>query len=410
MSTTEERKRKLIELISQINYRLDGYISDVNKLIDFHKFRSQMNNKYSVRNCALIESQFQGAIKVAGYNAWKEEGYHVRRGQKALSIIAPSQWKMVTTLDGKDVIPLFKADKIVKKQIKDNQLNIETRTSYRSVPVFDIHQTNCPIEEYPDYIQQFYLIGQTEKFEELYSAIESFREQQGIGRWYIRPDIQQNTAKGFYVPSQHSIWVDSTLDQKQFLKTNLHELAHAKMHRQSYLSTELVEYQAELTAAVVANYFGLGSTEVSTAYINSHIKDMEIKNKEKLIEEVLEVSNEMIVSMEQHLEKEFGLSKEVGKEINDIIALSENEEISNEIPNSIIDYLDRDNDNDGAIDRYDSDDRDSRVQSFGELDDREKGRYSKPKEKISLNKKIDQLIGKKKLGEEHINKRNEALR
>lgn len=410
MATIEERKRKITDLIEQINSRLDGYVSDVDKLIEFHKFRSQMNDKYSVRNCALIEAQFPGAIKVAGYSVWKEEGYHVKKGQKSLSIIAPSQWKMVTTLDGKDVIPLFRADEGVKKQIEENQLKLDTRTSYRAVPVFDIHQTNCSIEDYPDYIQQFYLMGQTERFDELYSAIENFRENQGVGRWLDRPDVQQNTAKGFYVPSQHSIWVDSTLNQKQFIKTNLHELAHASMHRESHLSSGLVEYQAELTAAVVANYFGLGTTAVSTAYINTHIMGLEIKDKEKLIEEVLEVSNQMIDSMELHLENEFGLSKNMGKEVNDIIALAENEDISNEIPNSIIDYLDRDNDNDGAIDRYDSDDRDSKVQTFGEVDAREKTKHSHPKEKMSLNKKIDQLIEKKNLKEVHVKKRNEAFR
>jgi len=41
--------------------------------------------------------------------------------------------------------------------------------------------------------------------------------------------------------------------------------------------------------------------------------------------------------------------------------------------------LDLDKDNDGVIDRYDSDERDSNVRTYGELDDREKSKTGSKK-------------------------------
>lgn len=336
----KQRKEKLQNLINQIENKLDSYILDVQKLNDFHRFRSQMKDKYSLRNCALIESQFRGAIKVAGYNQWKAEGKQVQKGQKAINILAPSQWKMVTDQNGKEIIPMFKASDKQKELVEKGDLKVETRMSYRTVPVFDIHQTDAAIEDYPDYIQQFYLIGQSKKFDELYSAIEDYRQQEGVGRYQERPShVLQSASNGFYVPSEHNVWVNPKLPKDHFIKTNIHELAHASLHKNSDLPGELKEYQAELTAGVVASYFGLEAIEPAINYIHSHIGDMEIKEKEDLVNDVLELSDKMIDSMERHLEKEFGLNRDMDKTVNDVIALEKADGILNEIPNSLVAQL-----------------------------------------------------------------------
>lgn len=405
--TRQNRADQIKELVDQIESQLNGYVLDIDKLIEFHTFRSQMSDKYSLRNCALIESQFKGAIKVAGFNQWKKEGYSVKKGQKSLKILAPSSWKMVVDDKGNSIIPLSKANEDIKSRIKNNELKTEDRIGFRAVSVFDIHQTNCPPEEYPEYLQQFYLMGQTEKFQELYESLEDYRIKNEIGKYTLdtKPLIEQSTAKGFYVPRDHAIWVENDLDQKQYLKTTIHELAHAKMHRHSDLPSELKEYQAELTAGVVTNYFGLEATEPSTHYIYNHVQNMEIKDKEKLVEEVLSLSNDMIQSMEIYLEKEHGLTNELNKELNDIVALEHATGISNEIPNNIIDVLNQDKDFDGVPDRSDANDLDPTIQTRGDLFDREKER-SKP----SLNERMDQIMGKKSVERENLKVVDEPTR
>lgn len=381
----KQRREKLDKLIQQINQKLDSYILDVEKLSEFHRFRSQMKDKYSLRNCALIESQFKGAIKVAGYNQWKAEDKQVLKGQKAIYILAPSQWKMIVDKNGKEVTPLFKANDNEKELLEKGELETETRMSYRTVPVFDIHQTDAPLEEYPDYIQQFYLMGQSKKFSELYSAIENYRKDEGIGRYQERPPhVKQGASNGFYVPSEHNIWVDPRLPKDHFIKTNLHELSHASMHKHSDLASELKEYQAELTAGVISTYFGLEAIEPATSYIHSHIGDMEIKEKEALVNEVLELSDKIIDSMERHIEKEFGLNKYMDKPVNDVIALESAEDIMNEIPNNLVDQLVS---------------RTSESISM-KKDKEEKIVASKNKKNMSLNEKIDDMLGKQQRSKE----------
>lgn len=385
----QTRQEKIQALVNQINSQLDGYVLDLDKMIDFYQFRNQMNEKYSIRNCALIESQFKGAIKVAGYNQWKKEGVQVQKGNKAIYILAPYQWKMITDQSGKSIVSLSKATQDIKKRLDNNELKIEKRLSYRTVPVFDISQTDYPIQKYPEYVQQFYLMGQTEKFEELYSALENYRNEKNVGLFTEAPHSGSSSARGLYSPREHKIWIKPNLDQKQYLKTYMHEMAHANMHQNSTLEKGLKEYQAELTAGVVANYFGLEATKPSTAYIHSHIQDMTITDKEELVEEVLTVTNEMIQSVEQHLALEYQLTPDLDKEVNDLIALERSPEISNAIPNKVIDTLDLDKDNDGVIDRYDADERDSTVQTFGDFHERE------IQKNTSINDRMDQLIAEK---------------
>lgn len=392
MSKKQTRAEQIKELVNQIEENLDGYVLDMDKLIAFHTFRSQMSEKYRLRNCALIESQFDGAVKVAGYNQWKKEGYQVKKGEKSLKILAPSSWQMVVDNNGRSLMPLAHASKEIKKKVENKELKTESRMSYRAVSVFDIQQTDCPPEEYPEYLQQFYLMGQTENFQELYEALENYREENEIGKYSdeVKSLVPPSAAKGFYVPEEHSIWIDPNLGQKQYLKTTVHELAHAKMHRSSKLPSALKEYQAELTAGVVTNYFGLEATTPSTHYIHNHIQHMDIKDKEQLIEEVLNVSNQMIESMEIYLEKEHGLTNDINKEVNDVIALEKAVGISNEIPNKFVDVLDKDYDFDGVPERSDMDDNDPKVQTAADKEERDN-----PDKGISLNERMNQIISKK---------------
>lgn len=398
VKTRKNRSEQVKDLIKQIESKLDGYVLDLNKLIEFHTFRSQMSEKYSLRNCALIESQFKGAIKVAGYNQWKTEGYQVQKGQQSLKILAPSAWKMVVDQDGKGIVPLSKATSDIKDKVKNNELKTENRMGYRPVSVFDIHQTDCPIEEYPEYLQQFYLLGQTEKFQEFFESLDNYRMENNIGKYTeeTRPSVEQSAAKGFYVPKDHSIWIDPNLEQKQYLKTTIHELAHAKLHRNSELPGSLKEYQAELTAGVVSNYFGLEATEPTTHYIQNHLQGMEIKEKEKLVEEVLNLSNQMIESMEVYLEKEHGLTNEINKEVNDIIALEKAVGISNEIPNNMLDTLNQAREFDGVSERFDMNDNNPTVRTPVDLEERKNKNDS-----VSLNDRMDQIMGKKSVQREN---------
>src|SRR5450631_2565845 len=73
--------------------------------------------RYSVNNQLLIAFARPDATFVAGFRAWLELGYQVRKGEKAIWILAPL--------------------KIKERDPASGEETGETRTLFRAVPVFD---------------------------------------------------------------------------------------------------------------------------------------------------------------------------------------------------------------------------------------------------------------------------------
>jgi hypothetical protein len=74
--------------------------------------------RYSPANRVLIRFQMPDATLVAGYNAWRKIGRHVKRGEKGIMIIAP-----------------------VVKKVKSEEEEEEDVVWYRPTYVFDVSQT-----------------------------------------------------------------------------------------------------------------------------------------------------------------------------------------------------------------------------------------------------------------------------
>lgn len=83
---------------------------------------------YSWSNCALIAMQRPDATRVAGFKAWQQLGRQVRKGERAIRIMAPMTVSRENVETGEDERVLF----------------------FRAVPVFDIAQTDgAPLPEAP---------------------------------------------------------------------------------------------------------------------------------------------------------------------------------------------------------------------------------------------------------------------
>ena len=107
--------------------------------------------------------------------------------------------------------------------------------------------------------------------------------------------------------------------QLQNVKTLIHELTHAKLHgketRENYSVNEK-EFQAELTAHTVCKYFGLDTSEYSFRYISSWTNGFELKDKEKLLNEVKETTRDYIEIIEAIMVNNKELSLELVNEMN----------------------------------------------------------------------------------------------
>jgi len=102
----------------------------------------------------------------------------------------------------------------------------------------------------------------------------------------------------------------------------IHELAHAELHNlkrieqrekegKEPLTTSEKEFQAEMIAYVVASRYDIQMENFSLPYLVSWTKDVELKEKNQLLEEVREKSSMFIDIIDSHFEQEKLLVKEL---------------------------------------------------------------------------------------------------
>ena len=92
----------------------------------FAAFAARMPS-YSPKNQEMIFAQFEGATQCAGFNKWLEAGRVVRKGERAIKIMAPTE-RTKTDEDG-NVVMDPKTGKPEKEM------------AYIMVNVFDVSQT-----------------------------------------------------------------------------------------------------------------------------------------------------------------------------------------------------------------------------------------------------------------------------
>ena len=196
-------------------------------------------HNYSFGNTLLIASQCPEASRVAGFKTWQKLGRHVRKGEKAIKILAPRPYT-VTDEEGKE------RDKV----------------AFASVSVFDISQTDG--EDLPTVANK--LTGDDKG---LIAKLAAFSNNRGVK---VAITATSEGMNGFYSPEKDSITVSDALEPAQQAKTLAHEIAHSFLHRdlEVYRAHRPdSELEAESVAFVVLNHFGIDSGDYSFGYVAS---------------------------------------------------------------------------------------------------------------------------------------------
>lgn len=205
-------------------------------------------HQYSFGNVLLILAQKPDATRVAGYRTWQSLDRHVKKGEKAIRIIAPAYHKRrdIDAHTGEEV----------ERQV----------TFFRSAAVFDYSQTEGkPLPEVPVPILDTYAGA------ELYAGLEAVALTEGLRVTIGHQSFLQRTQMmGFYEPETRAIYVREAA-QLQRTKTLAHELAHHFAKHQ--VSGPASETEAEAVAYVVLAHHGLDSGERSFPYIATWSKD-----------------------------------------------------------------------------------------------------------------------------------------
>ena len=233
---------------------------------------------YSFNNCMLIAMQKPDASLVAGYGKWKALGRQVSKGEKGIMILAPMTYK---------------------RKSDDPDEEEETAIAFKAAYVFDISQTSG--KDLPEYVQD--LEGDIEP-EQMTAVFDALHKAVGIPITF--EDFPGN-AHGYYSQTDDRIVIQTGMSDAQTVKTGIHECAHKLLHDKN-LEIATVhsdrsgrEVQAESVAFIVAEHFGLDTSEYSFPYIAGWSKGKPSEELGKYLSEIQEAAKTLVTAISEGL-------------------------------------------------------------------------------------------------------------
>jgi hypothetical protein len=194
-------------------------------------------HNYSFGNIMAIAMQRPDAVRVAGFHTWKDLGRNVKKGEKAIRILAPLVGKAKNSETGEDSPHVY---------------------GFRGVCVFDISQTEG--KDLPEFSRVSGNVGDSlaklVRFvnEDLFIVIEFADDLGGPEGLSMGGRIKLLTGKS---------------DAETF-SVLTHELAHELLHKQNRKNAgdkNRRELEAETVAFIVGNAIGLNVGTASADYI-----------------------------------------------------------------------------------------------------------------------------------------------
>ena len=310
-------KTPIKEQIKKLTDQIEAGIKALFQSGDLEKYQAYLRtmshfHHYSVNNQMLIFSQCPHATLVAGYQKWQNQfSRHVLRGEKGISILAPTPYKIKVEkekLDPDTKLPLLDADGNTITEEKEVQIPM-----FRPVKVFDVSQTDG--KPLPERVQSpvAELTGNVEHYEAFMEALRR------ISPVPIEMKPLSNDLDGFFSPSKQSITLRDGMSEVQTVCAAVHEIAHSKLHdyakqpnsQPKDSSTE--EIEAESIAYTVCAYFGIETSANSFGYVATWSKDKDLKAFKDSLGTIRKTSSELISGVEQQFKeicKERGISLE----------------------------------------------------------------------------------------------------
>ena len=310
-------KTPIKEQIKKLTDQIEAGIKALFQSGDLEKYQAYLRtmshfHHYSVNNQMLIFSQCPHATLVAGYQKWQNQfSRHVLRGEKGISILAPTPYKIKVEkekLDPDTKLPLLDADGNTITEEKEVQIPM-----FRPVKVFDVSQTDG--KPLPERVQSpvAELTGNVEHYE---AFMEALRRVSPVP---IEMKPLSNDLDGFFSPSKQSITLRDGMSEVQTVCAAVHEIAHSKLHdyakqpNSQPKDSNTEEIEAESIAYTVCAYFGIETSANSFGYVATWSKDKDLKAFKDSLDTIRKTSSELISGVEQQFKeicKERGISLE----------------------------------------------------------------------------------------------------
>lgn len=301
-----EKPGKNREQLKEITDRIEAGIRDIFESGDMEKYRNYLRtmsrfHNYSLNNQALIHLQRPDATLVAGYNRWRDKfSRHVLRGEKGITIIAPTPYKKKIEqekLDPDTKLPILDADGKVITEEKEIEIPM-----FRPVKVFDYAQTDG--KPLPERVASpvANLTGSVENYE---AFMEALRRSSPVP---VEFKPLSTDMDGYFSPKSQSITLREGMSEVQTVSAAVHEIAHAKLHNyglqqaaeRKAKSRNTEEVEAESISFMVCAYFGIETGANSFGYVATWSKNAELPEFRASLDTIGKTANGIITDVEKH--------------------------------------------------------------------------------------------------------------
>jgi antirestriction protein ArdC len=204
-------------------------------------------HRYSMGNTLLIAAQCPDASQVAGYKSWQKLGRQVRKGEKAIRILAPI---------------------VVKKRDEESGEERRAVVGFRGTCVFDVKQTDGDDLPAPPACAH----AEGDDLAGYLPALEAHARSLGFAVEYKSTG---SAALGYCDSEARRIVVSDELSANATFSVLVHELAHA--HGLGYRDHGRAECETivEATTAIVLGSLGFDPSGFSIPYIATWARDEE---------------------------------------------------------------------------------------------------------------------------------------
>ena len=315
-----EKKPSSREQIKQIVAGIEDGIQRIFQSEHYTDYLRTMSrfHTYSYKNTILIHMQMPTATQVAGFNKWKNQfGRHVKKGEKGLTIIAPTPYKKKIEemkLDPDTKAPVLDGEGKVVMEEREVEIPL-----FRPVKVFDVSQTEG--RPLPSLVAD--LTGNVQHYE---AFMEALRRTSPIPITIkpLRPDVD-----GLCNYVDQVISIQAGMSQVQTVCATVHEITHAMLHDREHARLTAAagdetkeppkpkdertkEVEAESVSYTVCQYFGIETGANSLGYIATWSKDRSLPELKASLETISKTANALITSIDRHFAE---ICKERGIEL-----------------------------------------------------------------------------------------------
>ena len=334
------------EKMKEITDRLEQGIAGVfesERYAEYLRTMSKFHN-YSLNNTILIS--MQGGSMVKGYRQWEKEfDRHVKPGEKAIKILAPTPYKVkkeTEKIDPDTQKPVIGADG--KPVMETKEITIP---AYKVVSVFDVSQTEG--KELPTLADE--LTGNVEQYRDFFAALEK------TSPFPIAFEALGDGIKGRCNYEEQRIAINEGMSELQNIKTAIHEIAHATLHDTSIDDPERLdrrtrEVQAESVAYTVCQHYGLDTSDYSFGYVAGWSSGRELTELKGSLETIHNAAAKLIETIDGHfaeIQKEQEHTAEQETPVFDKLPPQQKQELSDTVKDTLQTLIDIDKKAQGQV-------------------------------------------------------------